>query len=138
MTNQLFREVLEGQIPLARKRIRPGFYFLPSLADPTAPTVAELNAGVDLSNAVTIDGYSPTPWPHMTPEAAAREEERQARNAAISEAAKAAGQSFADMEAAFMAFTHAASKCNVPDYTKPTPTPPWAGNIATQKRRKKL
>lgn len=97
MTNQLFREVLEGRIPLARKRVRPGFYFLPNLADPTAPTVAELNAGVDLSHILTIDGYSPTPWPHMAP-----------------------GKGWDE-----------------PAYVMPPPPYP-VGNIATQKRRKRL
>lgn len=56
-TNDLFRDLLEGRVPMARKRIRPGIYFLPNLKDPTAPTVAELNAGIDLSRLITIDGF---------------------------------------------------------------------------------
>lgn len=96
-TNDLFREVLDGRIPMPRRRIRPGFYYLPNLTDPKAPTVAELNAGVDLSHILTIDGYIPTPWPHMAP-----------------------GKGWDE-----------------PAYVMPPPPYP-TGNIATQKRRKRL
>lgn len=96
-TNNLFRDLLDGRIPLARKRLRPGIYILPSLADPTAPTIAELNAGVDISKAVTIDGYSSDPWPHMAP----------------------------------------SKGWDEPKYVMPAPPYP-TGNIATQKRRRKL
>lgn len=67
MTNDLFRDLLDGLIPMARKRIKPGIYFLPSLRDPTAPTVAEMNAGIDLSQFITIDGYSVQPHVHCAP-----------------------------------------------------------------------
>lgn len=107
MTNQLFRDLLDNKIPGHETpttvwvdimpQIPPGFYFLPGLVDPTAPTVAELNAGVDLSHILTIDGYSPTPWPHMAP-----------------------GKGWDE-----------------PAYVMPPPPYP-IGNIATQKRRKRL
>lgn len=53
MTNQLFRDYLEGRI-VVRRRVRPGFYFLPNLPDPTAPTMKDLNAGIDLTPYVII------------------------------------------------------------------------------------
>lgn len=128
-TNDLFQELLDGRIPMPRRLDRPVFYFLLTLADPTAPTVAELNAGIRITMMAT-DGFN------LAIEAAAREDERQARNRAITEAAALAGQSFADMEAALMAFGEAAHKAAT-TYTAPPPKP-WAGNIATQKRRRKL
>lgn len=131
-TNDLFRDLLENRIPGHETPTavwitimpRTGIFFLPKLADPTAPTVAELNAGIDLSQVVTI-GVD-----------AAWENKRAARNRAIADAAAAASQSFADMEAALLAFGEAAHKAS-PTYPAPPPKP-WAGNIATQKRRRKL
>lgn len=101
MTNQLFREVLEGQIPLARKRTggRTRIIFIPAGSfNPTAPTVADLEAGFDISDYISHDGYSPDPWPHMAP------------GKGWDEPAK---------------------------YVMPPPPYP-IGNIATQKRRRKL
>lgn len=132
MTNQLFQDVLDGRIPMPRRRARTGFYFLPGLAGPAAPTVAELNAGIDLTN-VTI-GFN------LAPKAAAREEEREARNRAIAEAAAAAGETFADMEAALIAMGAAAQRAAQAAqaaYVIPPPKP-WGGNVATQKRPRKL
>lgn len=102
MTNQLFRGVLDGRIPLARKRIRPGIYWVPNLADPTAPTLQDLDEGIALSPFV-----------------------------------EATGLAFDDL-AETMRRMGEACKCCMPAYAKSTPTPPWAGNIATQKRRRKL
>lgn len=146
MTNQLFREVLDGRIPLARKRIRPGFYFLPvGSFDPAAPTLKDLASAINLSQVVTIElppqagltTVANIEHRTMAIEAAAREEEREARNRAMTEAAAAMGREVADMEAALIAMG-AAARNSIPAITKPTPTPPWAGNIATQKRRRKL
>lgn len=62
VTNQLFREVLEGLIPFPRKRTggRTRIVFIPpgrTIWHADAPTVAELNAGVDISHVVTIAGW---------------------------------------------------------------------------------
>lgn len=100
MTNQLFREVLEGRIPMPRRQIPPGFYFLPTLADPTAPTMADLNAGIRLDGVVeNVEAFT--------------------------DALHAIGQ------AALNAMRAA------PKYVMPAPSYP-TGNIATQKRRRKL
>lgn len=64
MTNDLFRDLLEGRIPMARKRIKPGIYFLPKLVNPAAPTMKELAAGVNISHILTVDGFSFDPHPH--------------------------------------------------------------------------
>ena len=67
MTNDLFRDLLEGRIPTPRKRIRPGIYFLPKLVNPAAPTMNELAAGVNISHILTVDGFSFDPHPHAAP-----------------------------------------------------------------------
>lgn len=126
MTNQLFREVLDGRIPLARKRVRPGFYFLPNLADPTAPTVAELNAGVDLSGYITTDGLqmqSPDQPKTMTE--------------SLQEMAAATGMSAEEIMDLLAKAGAAPKKARIPKYVMPAPPYP-TGNIATQKRRRKL
>lgn len=47
MTNDLFRDLLEGRIPMARKRIKPGLYFLPAGSfDPAAPTMNDLTKAI--------------------------------------------------------------------------------------------
>lgn len=56
-TNNLFRDLLDGRIPVARKRLKPGIYFLPNLKDPTAPTMRELQQGVRINIATTIDDF---------------------------------------------------------------------------------
>lgn len=91
--NDLFREVLEGRIPMPRRRIRPGIYLLSTpLADATAPTMRELEAGVNAMQWIG-DAFSESAW---------------------------------RIDAMAKAMT-----------TPPAPTYP-IGNIATQKRRKRL
>lgn len=80
MTNQLFRELLDGHIPMPRRK-----------------TPAQ----------------------------------------AIQEAAASMGMSVEALTEVLGKLAEAASKA-IPTITKPAPTPPWAGNIATQKRRKRL
>ncbi len=102
MTNQLFRDYLDGRI-VVRKRIRPGFYWIPAGSIREAPTMRDLEKAVDISKfVVTI------------------------------------GPAFDELAETMRRVGNAASQCHVPDYKKPTPTPPWAGNIVTQKRRRKL
>jgi len=107
-------------------RTQPRVYFLPvGSFDPTAPTMQDLEQGVDISHVVTIGVDAE--W----------DDEREARNRAIADAAATAGQYFADMEAALLAFGEAVSSSGSRGYVMPSPKP-WAGNIATQKRRRKL
>lgn len=46
-TNDLFRDLLDGRIPMPRRRIKPGFYFLPAGSfDPAAPTMSDLTKAI--------------------------------------------------------------------------------------------
>ena len=111
-TNDLFRDLLDNRIPghetptmvwvNIMPKIRPRFYWVPNLPDPSAPTIQDLAEAVDLSKFL-----------------------------------EAAGLAFDDI-AETMRRMGEGSRCYVPDNKKPAPTPPWAGNIATQKRRRKL
>lgn len=125
-TNDLFREVLDGRIPMPLRRIRPGFYYLPNLTDPKAPTVAELNAGVDLSGYITTDGLqmqSPDQPKTMTE--------------SLQEMAAATGMSVEEIMDLLAKAGAGPKKARIPKYVMPAPPYP-AGNIATQKRRKRL
>ena len=125
-TNDLFREVLDGRIPLPRRRIRPGFYYLPNLTDPTAPTVAELNAGVDLSGYITTDGLQmqSTDQPKTMTES-------------LQQMAAATGMSAEEIMDLLAKAGAGPKKARIPKYVMPAPPYP-VGNIATQKRRRKL
>lgn len=58
----------------------------------------------------------------------------------LAEAVEITGLSFDELAETMRRVGDAAreARAAILDYTKPTPTPPWAGNIATQKRRKRL
>lgn len=131
MTNQLSPDDFDEPIP-ARKPILPGFYFLPNLADPTAPTAKELAAGLNISHVVTIE---------LPPQAGlttvAREEDHDAAKHALGEMAAVTGVDIDALAAALNALGNAAPDWGEPTYVMPPPKP-WAGNIATQKRRRKL
>lgn len=103
MTNQLFREVLDGHIPLARKRVRPGFYYVPAGSyDPAAPTMADLAEAVEISNFAEFTGLA-----------------------------------FDDMAETMRRMGDAVRNSASHGYVMPPPPYP-TGNIATQKRRRKL
>lgn len=145
MTNQLFRDYLDGRIPVRPMFAiggmipRPGYYFLPNLADPTAPTMKELAAGVNISEYMIIN--LPPQAGLTTP---ARETDYEAINRAIGKASEslqemsaATGMSAEEIMALLAKAGARPDKVWTPTYVMPPPKP-WAGNIATQKRRRRL
>lgn len=61
---------------------------------------------------------------------------RKTQAQAIQEAAAYMGMSFEDLTEVLGKLAEAANKA-LPPIRKPAPAPPWAGNIATQKRPRK-